>query len=50
MTSIDIRKGMGSEFSQEIEDDLVPFGFIPDLYPEEDTIVDDKDHWKSVKR
>jgi hypothetical protein len=50
MTSIDIRKGMMDDLKQEMENDLVPFGFIPSIGGEETQIIDDNDVWNAVKR
>jgi len=50
MTSIDIRKGMGSDAVQEIENDLTPFGFVSGENYEENQIIDESGIWKPVKR
>jgi hypothetical protein len=50
MTSIDIRKGMGLDAVQEIENDLTPFGFVSGENYEENQIIDESGIWKPVKR
>jgi len=48
ITDMDIRKDIYQDEMQRIEDDMVPFGFLPGLEDEEETSFwDGNDYWKA---
>jgi hypothetical protein len=46
ITDLDIRKDIYQDEMQRIEDDMVPFGFMPEAEEEETSFWDGEDYWK----
>ena len=46
ITDLDIRKDIYQDEMQRIEDDMVPFGFLPQVDEEEGSFWDGNDYWK----
>ena len=48
ITDIDIRKDIYQDEMQRIEDDMVPFGFMPQVEEEETSFWDGEDYWQAA--